>query len=162
MNPNKTSLNRSTTSLNRDIQDEDALKRGFSARFQHVVVKQGLSQASLAKRAGLRPQLVGKYWNGEQLPKPLQLFALADALRVDARWLFTGEEAKNPVASPIANTISSLARELDEAGQHHLYETARLLWDRMTVNRLKEKGHGAEQPTLHDRPLPYRTGDNEG
>ncbi len=50
--------------------------------------------AELGRFAGVKKQSMSGYWNGERLCGSDKLFALSDALRVNARWLISGAGPK--------------------------------------------------------------------
>lgn len=55
----------------------------------------GLSQAELARRVGVSKQAVGDWLKGRVTEiRPDNLYALADALQVEARWLATGKGSR--------------------------------------------------------------------
>jgi len=53
--------------------------------------QKGYSAADLGRLAGVSKQSMSAYWNGLRFCSSDRLFALADVLGVDARWLITGE-----------------------------------------------------------------------
>jgi transcriptional regulator with XRE-family HTH domain len=64
----------------------------FSARLKQARLEAKLNQPALAKMAGLTKSAINQLeGGGAREPKAENLFALADALRVDARWLATGK-----------------------------------------------------------------------
>lgn len=93
------------------------LAAAFGARVRERASELGLSSSKLGKIAGITKQSMGGYFNGDRLPGADRLFALADALDVDARWLVTGVGAAS--SSPL-----SLAGDADwiEVPEYDLHE----------------------------------------
>lgn len=59
------------------------LRRRFSSRLRDLRVQAGLSQDRLAEAAGISPQAVAAFEQGERFPRAETLALLADALGVD-------------------------------------------------------------------------------
>lgn len=75
----------------------------FASRLRASRDKQGMTLKQLGDAAGISQQGVWNYENRGDEPSASILFALADALGVEARWLFSGvgtDEAKAPVLAP--------------------------------------------------------------
>lgn len=123
-----------------------------------------LSQADLCRKAKIAPQTLNGYWNGKTLPKPAQLFALADALARNPRWLATGEGQSTPPVELDPDHADDEAqlldawRRLEPEQQAHVIANARFLLGAYMVPRLKL---GREEPlTVHDKGRSFR-GDGE-
>jgi transcriptional regulator with XRE-family HTH domain len=63
----------------------------FGQRLQLAAKHKGYSASDLSRLAGVSKQSMSSYWRGERFCSSDRLFALADVLGVDARWLITGE-----------------------------------------------------------------------
>jgi transcriptional regulator with XRE-family HTH domain len=63
---------------------------GFADRLRQLRKQRDLSQAELAQRAGLHPNLIGRYERGESRPTADTLKGLADALGVSGDYLLEG------------------------------------------------------------------------
>lgn len=63
----------------------------LAQRIKQSREKADISQRELAKRSGLSQQLISKLENG-LVESTTEVFRLAEALRVDPRWLATGKE----------------------------------------------------------------------
>ncbi len=66
----------------------------LAQRLKQSREKAQLSQRELARRSGLSQQLISKLENG-LVESTSEVFKLAEALRVDARWLATGKDDGN-------------------------------------------------------------------
>lgn len=66
----------------------------FGARLRARAAEIDKDQAEIARLAGIKKQSMSGYWNGERLCGSDKLFALSDVLRVNARWLISGEGTK--------------------------------------------------------------------
>ena len=67
---------------------------GFGSRLTARATEIGLDMAELGRLAGIKKQSMSGYANGQRLCGSDKLFALSDALRVNARWLISGEGPK--------------------------------------------------------------------
>lgn len=76
-----------------DISDSQA-PAAFGARLRARAAEIDKDQAEIARLAGIKKQSMSGYWNGERLCGSDKLFALSDVLRVNARWLISGEGTK--------------------------------------------------------------------
>lgn len=87
----------------------------FSSRFKLAREHSGLNLTRISELIGVSVQAV---WNYENRPKSKisveLLFPLADALKVDARWLATGDGAMSNSEAPSqeARLVEKLARSL--------------------------------------------------
>ena len=63
----------------------------FGERLRSRAAEFNLGMAELGRLAGIKKQSMSGYWNGERLCGSDKLFALSDNLRVNARWLISGE-----------------------------------------------------------------------
>lgn len=119
-----------------------------------------LSQADLCRKADIKAQTLSGYWTGKTVPKAPQLFALADALERNPRWLATGQ---GQPAQPVeldperANDEAQLLdawRRLEPEQQAHVIANAKMLLGAYMIPRLKL---GREEPlTLHDKDRGFR------
>ena len=66
----------------------------FGERLRTRATEVGIGMAELGRSAGVKKQSMSGYWNGERLCGSDKLFALSDALRVNARWLIAGDGPK--------------------------------------------------------------------
>jgi SOS-response transcriptional repressor LexA len=99
----------------------------LGSRLRQAREAAGISQRELARRSGLSQQLISKLENG-LVESTTEVFPLAEALAVDARWLATGRgemlarggDSEKPSASAYVPLISWVAagnwRELAEPG----------------------------------------------
>lgn len=68
---------------------------GMGLRVQEARNRAGLSQADLASLSGLSQSSIGMLESGKRtVMSGPHVFAVADALRVSARWLATGDQPK--------------------------------------------------------------------
>lgn len=73
----------------------------FAARLDLAMTEAGVSQNDLERTTGAPHGYVSRLRSrGAQRIDPTTLFAIADALKVDARWLFTGRGTREGVAAP--------------------------------------------------------------
>lgn len=73
-----------------EILDRQA-PHAFGERMRVRAAEVGLGMAELGRLAGVKKQSMSGYWNGDRLCGSDKLFALSDALRVNARWLVSGD-----------------------------------------------------------------------
>lgn len=64
----------------------------FHETFAGEMKKQKMSQAELARRIGVNPEMISKYARGKVTPTIETLLAIADALHVTCDYLLTGDE----------------------------------------------------------------------
>lgn len=112
-----TSVDR-TKSLLRGVDWQKAVERtaGFSERLKARAEQLGLSQADLVRLTPLGRSQMSKLFAGTGLVGSDNLFPLADALQVDARWLVSGEAESAPfpaVVEPRPHQRMRLADESD-------------------------------------------------
>lgn len=83
-----------------DAMSDKATSQGpaaetLQARLLRTMQAKGISQSELARRVGLTRASVNAYTMGRVVYiRPHNLFAIADALNVSARWLATGAHSK--------------------------------------------------------------------
>ncbi|WP_278393867.1 helix-turn-helix domain-containing protein [Sphingobium yanoikuyae] len=77
-----------------DILDRQA-PAAFGERLRSRAAEIGVGMAEIGRSSGVKKQSMSGYWNGERLCGSDKLFALSDALRVNARWLISGEGPKS-------------------------------------------------------------------
>ena len=118
------------------------------------------SQAELCRKAEIKAQTLNGYWNGKTLPKPAQLFALAEALDLNPRWLATGKGHPappielDPDRADLEGRLLDAWRRLDLDQQAHVIENAEMLLGMYRVPRLKLD---REVPlTVHDPDRSFR------
>ena len=91
----------------------------FGRRLRGLRQEKGLSQADLARLAGIHPMQVGKYERGEGYPAVESLVALARALTVSIDFLLTGENEPTPSDDVfqfpmLLEKVRELDREIDK------------------------------------------------
>jgi len=95
---------------------ESAGNGEFRQRLRMALSRTGISQAELARRIGVHPNLVNNWVAGRRHPSLQNLAALAPVLKVDIHWLVLG--CSPPRASqrgdPIGERVRSLSSELIE------------------------------------------------
>jgi transcriptional regulator with XRE-family HTH domain len=107
----------------------------FADRLKYARARAKISQESLAHKCGITKASVSKFELGlTQSPAMETLFALADILQVDPRWLATGKNHNPSTDSPVlridANkALSQLPAELREP----------------IINMIESAAHAAEQ-----------------
>lgn len=149
-------------SENRNMQG-DAGKIAFSERYDFAIKRLGRNDTWAAKAAGVPRSAVSRYRNGESYPDALAVFALADALGVNPRWLITGEGPQQPIKEVGGGfdgegELISFFRSLDAAAQSHVLETARILWRSRVSDRMNEV---AARNKLHDKGADFSTFEGE-
>lgn len=119
-----------------------------------------MSQAELCRKAKIPAQTLNTYWNGKNLPKPAQLFAIADAVDRNPRWLATGEGQPTPPVeldpdhADEEQQLLDAWRRLETDQRLHVIANAQMLLGAYIVPRLKLD---REQPlTVHDKPRGFR------
>jgi transcriptional regulator with XRE-family HTH domain len=105
------------------------MSESITDRIRQAIDASGLKQAEIARRVGVERQTVGDWYHGRSVNvRPDHLFALADVLGVEARWLATGHgprERVSPILSNYAEVIRQLSPEAREALLIVLRERAR-------------------------------------
>lgn len=71
----------------------------LSDRLRDARLQRGLSQKKLAKASGVSQSAIANY-EGNTRKSPKKIFQLAQALKVNARWLATGEGSANDTDYP--------------------------------------------------------------
>jgi transcriptional regulator with XRE-family HTH domain len=99
------------------ISDRQAA--AFGARLRKRAHDLDLTATELGKKAGIKKQTMTGYWTGERLCGSDKLFALADALDLDPRWLIEG--------------VHSPQRQLVEAGAAEWVSLPRYDLSRFTI-----------------------------
>jgi transcriptional regulator with XRE-family HTH domain len=95
----------------------------------------GLSQADLARRCGVTRASVNGWLQGRTVNiRPDHLFAAADALGVEARWIATGKGPRQRVT--LANDEAAIVREYRQIREDER-EAVRLL-----LHRIAEQNEG--------------------
>lgn len=70
-------------------------RSSFGERIEARLVMLNLTQADLVRKSGIKQALLGQIRAGEvQKVDCIKIFALADALECDARWLALGVDKK--------------------------------------------------------------------
>lgn len=115
---NISSSDADTNDANEDGQAQSS-KEAFGKRLRDLVDQTGLSDAKVARRCGMSTSGFNRYTKGLGLPGAAQLFAIADALDVSARWLIFGHH--------------------DEAGSDELSAEHRLLLDSFSRLSVRER-----------------------
>ncbi|MFM5247068.1 helix-turn-helix domain-containing protein [Aeromonas caviae] len=74
-------------------------------RLARVMAEKGLKQADLARKSGVSKPVISRVINNpERDLRATSLFAIADALQVDAEWLFRGRTSHSMAESVPAPT----------------------------------------------------------
>lgn len=81
-------------------------KDQIAERMRSVMEETGLSARDISDTTGAALSVVHKWARGTTRPAADYIFALADALGCDARWLITGESAPQPI-TPYNDVILS-------------------------------------------------------
>jgi len=93
------------------VQIED-IRASFASRLKSSLASQGIDSwgagARLAKIAEVTPKAASKWLNGESMPGPAKMQAIADALKVRIEWLQHGSGDGPAVLN---NTVSRTAQE---------------------------------------------------
>jgi transcriptional regulator with XRE-family HTH domain len=85
-------------------------------RVRAAIDASGLTQAEIARRVGVERQTVGDWYHGRSINiRPEHLFALADTLGIEARWLATGKGPKLAIKHPPMDYAEALSRLSPEA-----------------------------------------------
>lgn len=99
-----------------DNSQPPLLTSGFAARLRSRAAEKGLKQADLHRQTGLSRQALSDYFAGRKVVGTEGLFALADALGVDSRWLIHGSGQKSgAVSGPVegrADTVDVASIDL--------------------------------------------------
>jgi len=150
------------TSQARLSKEEEKL--AFSRRYSVSTNRLGLNDAEVGRRSGIPKNTISRWANGQSIPEAKYVFALADALQVNPRWLITGEGPRE-----ISDTISEdtsgewqlvgLFRSLDQEARQHLLTTARILWERAVQNRMEQV---QASPTVHSPARKFKGEDDGG
>lgn len=141
--------------------DKDSEKRAFAERYLLCINHLGLKDADVSRRSGIPKNTLSRWANGRSVPEAKHLFNLADVLRVNPRWLITGEGHRQPVEEMRLDgsgegELVSLFRSLDEDGRKHLLKTATLLWNERISQRIHEVStERSAGQTLHDGRKDY-------
>lgn len=116
-----------TASADRKSTKADTIHKGgqrqrvdaaaFGARLSAAISEKGLRNTDVAERSGLSRQIISEYANGQKVAGADNLFAIADALGVYARWLLRGE---GPQAAnlPTDDMVQLPRYDLFEFGEH--------------------------------------------
>jgi transcriptional regulator with XRE-family HTH domain len=142
--------------------DSQALSAADAVAFRIRVLSQrlNLSQAQLCRLANLPPQTLSSYWTGRTVPRAGQLFAIADALGCNPRWLATGAgrpEAPVEIDPENADDEARLLdafRRLRPEQRAHVLANAEMLLDLVVVPY--GGSVGAERQTVHSPPRAFR------
>ena len=106
----------------------------FAVRLKAVRERRGMSQAELAKKAGLQPTAVSHFETGTRSPSFDNLRKLTDALNVSTDYLM-GRSEKEEMMGPGSD---SLFRDIEKLSEEDL-EAMRMMKDAL----LKRKASGA-------------------
>ena len=85
---------------------------GFAERLAEAMQERGISGSALAAALGITRQSVSLLLSRDSKSmKPEHLFAAADFLRVEARWLALGEGPKYPLAGDLPPDVVEALRK---------------------------------------------------
>ena len=122
-------------SLYANVNNESTLMADiFSERLKAVRERRGMSQADLAKKAGLQPTAISHFETGTRSPSFDNLRKLTDALNVSTDYL-RGRSEKEEMMGPDSD---SLFRDIEKLSEEDL-EAMRMMKDAL----LKRKAGGA-------------------
>jgi transcriptional regulator with XRE-family HTH domain len=130
-------------SPNGSSQDSGRVFTDVAARIQMTAHKRGLNMAQLARHLKLTRGTFARYWHGERLIPSDVLFALADRLGVDARWLFLGE----PVSGEDSKRLEARFNQLNPQQKALILTTIDQLLG--TANLEYDTGQSAPYATVH-------------
>ena len=85
---------------------------GIGKRIKEARLNKGLTQETLALIVGVTKGAIANYENGTSHPKEPVMYALIDALDVDANFLFQ-DCVKTKNASPMSGEAMKLAKDYD-------------------------------------------------
>jgi transcriptional regulator with XRE-family HTH domain len=131
------------TSPNGSRQDFGRVFTDVAARIQSTANDRGLTMAQLSRDLKLTRGTFSRYWHGERLIPADVLFALAERLSVDVRWLFLGEKASQEVSSP----FEAMFKRLNLQQQALILTTMDQLLG--TANPIYDQGHPTPYATVH-------------
>jgi transcriptional regulator with XRE-family HTH domain len=77
-------------------RQETSTKEQFSERLSSCINSLGLNDSEVSRLSGIPRSAFTRYRKAESYPDALAIFALADALRVNPRWLLTGQGSQLP------------------------------------------------------------------
>lgn len=100
-----------------DVDLERQAARTFGERLRSRAAEKDKGLTEIAKVAGIKRGAMTGYWAGERIPPAAKLFAIADFLETDARWLASGER-------PSRTSLLVNAADADwiEVAEHDLRE----------------------------------------
>lgn len=106
--------------------------RPFADRLKEACALRGVpySQTAIAKYLGLQKQTVDRWFGGSE-PRPALVFAIADKLKVSARWLATEEGSMLQLHDGVENLTPQEAELLDR------YRRADPQWKRSISTLIK-------------------------
>lgn len=81
----------------------------FRDRFDLLKDRDGLTQASFAKKLGVTQGAISHWLTGRREPDLTDLEAIANALGVTPEWLIHGVGASDPTTQSLLDTISKLS-----------------------------------------------------
>lgn len=105
------------------IGDSQAECLSFGMRLRAAAFLRDIKQAKLADGLGVTRGTFGRYWHGERLPRPAQIFTLADMLKVDPRWLLEGDgvsiwgQFASEVADQMRERLAKIGMTKEELGE---------------------------------------------
>ncbi|QUM72223.1 helix-turn-helix domain-containing protein [Sphingopyxis granuli] len=138
------------------LSGADAIGRRISKSAHEL----NLTQSQLGRKANIPTSTLGGYWTGKSVPRAEHLFALADALERNPRWLATGVGFPAPPVELDPERADDEAqlldawRRLEPEQQAHVIANAQMLLGAYMIPRLKL---GRKEPlTLHDKDSSFR------
>lgn len=105
------------------------LEKACDDNRDYIPLKGEGRQQVIAERLGLAAEAVSKWFNGVSMPRPAKMHELADLLKVDTGWLWTGIE-------PEVDRAERRVRAKEAEGAVHL------VWGHITL----DGGHCGELP----------------
>lgn len=118
---------------NHDIDDEqDPLLAGFAVRLQEVVQEKGLERnqalyRELAKRFGIGPKGVEKWFLAKSWPRNSTMIGLAEWAGVTIDWLMSGVAPKHRYGMTLSEPIARVATVMQTMAPAQQYLAARLV-----------------------------------
>ncbi len=108
----------------------DEIRAGFSARLKKALADNQIDTwgagVRLAKIASVTPKAASKWLNGEAIPGPTKMRAIAGALSVPLGWLQNGIEEIQQVSEVVSSREASNVAAIQQP--HHMYRYPLVSW----------------------------------